>query len=179
MTNIVNEWRRGLGFAVADDLRELAVTMKEVGITAAQCASGFRAAMIMNKIGVNQDEIEYFVSEIYNRCKEIGLSADNTDIYLQGLLEFSKTSGMSILPISKIADYVREKKEQKIELENQIEDLKQEIQQLNSERSASKKLRDDALQQQKTTTFDLQWYSDLKGKLGSEYGIPVSDISNF
>ena len=179
VTNLVNEWSRGLGFAIADDLRELAVTMKKVGITAAQCASGFRAAMIMNKIGVKEDEIEYFVSEVYNRCKEIGLSADNIDIYLQGLLEFSKTSGMSILPISKIADYLREEKGQKIELENQIEDLKQEIQELNSERSASKKLRDDALQQQKTTASDIQWYLDLKGKLGGEYGIPVSDIPNF
>ena len=72
---------------------------------------------------------------------------------------------MSILPISKIADYLREKTEEKIELENQIEDLKQEIQELNSERSASKKLRDDALQQQKTTASDIQWYLDLKGKL--------------
>ena len=86
---------------------------------------------------------------------------------------------MSILPISKIADYLREKTEEKIELENQIEDLKQEIQELDSERSASKKLRDDALQQQKTTASDIQWYLDLKGKLGSEYGIPVSDIPNF
>ncbi|MGB7636429.1 MAG: hypothetical protein WBL88_02520 [Nitrososphaeraceae archaeon] len=178
VTNLVNEWSRGLGFAIADDLRELAVTMKKVGITAAQCASGFRAAMIMNKIGVKEGEIEYFVSEIYNRCKEIGLSADNIDIYLQGLLEFSKTSGMSILPISKIADYLREKTEEKIELENQIEDLKQEIQELNSEWSASKKLRDDALQQQKMTAFDLQWYSDLKAHL-SKHMIPVHDVAKF
>ena len=41
--NLVNEWSLGLGFAIAGDLRELAVTMKKVGITAAQCASGFRA----------------------------------------------------------------------------------------------------------------------------------------
>ena len=58
--------------------------------------------MIMNKIGIKEGEIEYFVSEIYNCCKEIGLSADNIDIYLQGLLEFSKTFGMPILPISSI-----------------------------------------------------------------------------
>jgi|SRR6476469_1907104 len=95
--------------------------------------------MIMNKIGVNQYEIEYFVSEIYNRCKETGLSADNIDIYLQGFQ----------------SNYLREKKEQKIELENQIEDLKQEIQEFNSERSTFQKLRDDALQQQKTTASDI------------------------
>jgi hypothetical protein len=34
VTNIVNEWRRNLGFAAADELRELAVTLKKVGITA-------------------------------------------------------------------------------------------------------------------------------------------------
>ena len=56
--------------------------MKKVGITAAQCSSGFRAAMIMNKLGLNENEIEYFVSEVYNRCKEIGLSADKIHIYL-------------------------------------------------------------------------------------------------
>ena len=34
VTNIVNEWRNALGFSPADDLRELAVTLKKIGITA-------------------------------------------------------------------------------------------------------------------------------------------------
>ncbi len=34
VTNIVNEWRHNLGFAGANELRELAVTMRKVGITA-------------------------------------------------------------------------------------------------------------------------------------------------
>ena len=36
VTNIVNEWRDALGFS-ADELRELAVTLRKIGITAAQC----------------------------------------------------------------------------------------------------------------------------------------------
>jgi hypothetical protein len=44
VTNLVNEWRYTLGFAAADDLRQLAITMRKVGITAAQCAFGFRIA---------------------------------------------------------------------------------------------------------------------------------------
>src|ERR671937_1539387 len=125
VTNIVNEWRRALGFAAADELRELAVTMKKVGITAAQCALGFRAAMILNKIGVKEDDIEYFISDVYNRCKDIGLSGENIAFYLQDLFEFSRTTGgTSILPISKIEDYLREKTEQKRELGQEIEDLK-------------------------------------------------------
>jgi len=47
LTNIINEWRRGLGFPLADELRELAITFKKIGITASQCAVGFRLAMII------------------------------------------------------------------------------------------------------------------------------------
>ena len=54
VTNIINEWRQRLGFALADELRELAVTMKKVRITAAQCALGFTSEMIINKIGVKE-----------------------------------------------------------------------------------------------------------------------------
>ena len=49
VTNLVNDWRRGLGFAVAEELRELAVTLKKVGISPAQCALGFRVATILHK----------------------------------------------------------------------------------------------------------------------------------
>ena len=35
VTNIVNEWRQALGLSVADELRELAVTLKKIGISAA------------------------------------------------------------------------------------------------------------------------------------------------
>jgi predicted nucleic acid-binding Zn-ribbon protein len=179
VTNIVNEWRSGVGFVLADELRELSVAMKKVGITAAQCALGFRAAMIMSKIGVDEDNIEYFISDIYNKCSNIGLSAENIAIYLQDLLEFSSSSIMPILPISKVGDYLREKTEQKIELENQIEGLKLQIQQIGYDKFTIEKLRDDALQQQKMIASDLKWYSDLRSELGSKYGIPIEDISKF
>ena len=42
-----------LGFARIDALRELAVTLKRIGITAAQCALGFRIASIMLRIGAS------------------------------------------------------------------------------------------------------------------------------
>jgi hypothetical protein len=55
VTNIVNEWRRNLGFAIPDELREFATTLRKVGITASQCALGFRVAMTMLRIGINED----------------------------------------------------------------------------------------------------------------------------
>jgi hypothetical protein len=47
VTNIINEWRRGLSYPLANELRELAITFKNLGITATQCALGFKLAMIM------------------------------------------------------------------------------------------------------------------------------------
>ena len=53
VTNIVDEWRLALGFSPGKpELRELAVTLKKIGITPAQCAGGFRVAMMMNRLGV-------------------------------------------------------------------------------------------------------------------------------
>ena len=50
VTNVVNEWRRGLGATVIDDLRELGVTFRKAGITPAQCALGFRTTMLISKL---------------------------------------------------------------------------------------------------------------------------------
>jgi hypothetical protein len=40
VTNIISEWKQGLGSSVADGLRELVVALKKIGITPSQCAAG-------------------------------------------------------------------------------------------------------------------------------------------
>ena len=77
VTNMVNEWRQALGFSAADGLRELAVTLKKIGITPAQCALGFRAAMTMNRLGVKEEDFESFMSDVYNRSKNLGLTPES------------------------------------------------------------------------------------------------------
>ena len=71
VTNIVNEWRQALELGAAVELRDLAITLKKIGITPAQCAFGFRVAMIMSKIGVKEDNIEPFITD-YQHSKSIG-----------------------------------------------------------------------------------------------------------
>ena len=119
VTNIVSEWRAALGFPTADSLRELAVTLRRVGITAAQCALGFRIATLTLKIGVKEDSFDSFISDVYNRCKDIGLSPRDIAFHLTDLIEFSKS-----VPFSKIHDYVKEKTNEKEKLEEEIKDLK-------------------------------------------------------
>jgi hypothetical protein len=174
VTNMVKEWRHNLGFGLADELRELAVTMKKVGINAVQCALGFRIATIMLNVGVNEDSFESFIVDVYSRCKDIGLSPENISFYLQDLLEFSRT----VLPLSKISDYVKEKTDEKRKLEQEIVKLKVQIETLQLEKSDSESNRNKALQEQRMTNSGLEWYSDLREEL-RKYSIPVDDISKF
>jgi hypothetical protein len=171
VTNIVNEWRAALGFPTADALRELAVTLRRVGITAAQCALGSRIATIMLRIGVKEDSFESFILNVYNRCKDIGLSPQNIAFHLADMLEFSKT-----VSISKIPDYVKEKTTEKGKLQEEIEKLKAQIETLREQKEDAELLRDTALEDGRVTSFRLKWYTNLSEDL-RKYGIPVHDIS--
>src|SRR6266487_2244551 len=174
VTNIVKEWRHNLGFAVADELRELALTMKKVGITAAQCALGFRIATIMLNLGVDEDSFESFILDVYNRCKDIALSQENISVYLQDLLEFSTT----VLPLSKLEDYIKEMTDDKRKLEQEIQKLTIQTETLQQEKSNAESRRDMAIQEEKMTSSRLKWYSDLRAEL-RKYSIPVDDILKF
>ena len=172
VTNIVNEWRATLGFPTADMLRELAVTLRRLGISAAQCALGSRVATLMLRIGVKEDSFESFILDVYNRCKDIGLSPQNIAFHLTDLLEFSNTA----LPLSKIPDYIKEKTTEKRKLEEEIEKLKAQIEVLREQKEDAEMLRDTALEDARITSFRLKWYTDLSEEL-RKYGIAVHDIS--
>jgi DNA repair exonuclease SbcCD ATPase subunit len=171
VTNIINEWKQGLGFAVADELRELAVTLKKIGITPVQCAVGFRVAATMNRLGVKEEEFESFMINVFSRCKNLGLTPESIASYLTDLLEFSKS-----IPITRIPDYIKSKKEEKEKLEKEIESIHDQIADFEAQRSVSRDLLDIALNDEKMTTAKLKWYSDIKEEL-AKHGIPVDDIS--
>jgi seryl-tRNA synthetase len=171
VTNIVNSWRQALGFAAADELRDLAVTLKKVDITPAQCAVGFRVAMMMNRLGIKEDSFESFMSDGYNHCKNLGLTPENIASYLTDLLQFSKS-----VPISDIPHYIEQKKQEKKKLEEEIERLKEQKEDLEAQKSAAEDLREATLHAEEMTTARLRWYSGIKREL-RRYGIPVDDIS--
>jgi DNA-binding transcriptional MerR regulator len=175
VTNIVNEWRLGLGFSAADRLRDLAVTLKRVSITPAQCALGFRVAMTMNRLGVREDGFESFMSDVYNRCcKNLGLTPESIASYLADLIEFSKT-----VPLSQISHFIEQKAEEKKKLEEEIQNLKDQIKTLKEEKSSSEARYLSALSEENTTNVQLKSYSELKKALGG-YGISIdTDISKF
>ena len=82
------------------------------------------------------------------------------------------------MPLSKIPDYIKEKTNEKAKLEDKIEDLEVYIEVLQEQKKDAESLRDKALQDERMTTSELKWYTDLKAELG-KYGIPIDDISKF
>jgi hypothetical protein len=173
VTNIINQWRRGMSYPLADDLRELAVTFKKIGITASQCALGFRLATIMIKLGVNEQEFEYFISQIYNDSKKLDLQPDKIAYYLDELLKFSKD-----IPLSQIPYYIKQKTNEKSKLEKDIEELQEKTKQLEQERLASEELNNASLENGSRTASILAWYLKLKTEL-DRYKIPLEDVVLF
>jgi hypothetical protein len=170
VTNIVNEWRRELGFLSADHLRDLAVTLKKIGLSPVQCAIGFKVATLMNRLGVNEDMFESFMSEVYDRCKNLGLMPENIASYLTDLLEFSKK-----VPFSQISDYIQHKTDEKKRLEQETERLKDQKQTLLSRISELETLHTSDLEDMKMTDERLKWFSNLKEECARN-GIAVDDI---
>ena len=173
LTNIIEEWRQNLGIPLAKDLRELAITLKKIGISANQCALGFRTAMILIKCGVGDNEFFSFISQIYDNCKKLDLSPEKIISHLKDLSQFSEN-----MSLSKISEYIEQKATEKRRLEKDIENMRTQIQTLEQEKSHSEELRDNAVKHEKMTTANLQWYSNLKTEL-NKYRIPIEDLSLF
>ena len=172
VTNIVNEWRQAINFPVADELRELAVNLRKIGITPGECAIGCRVSMMMNRMGVGNDQLQSFLSDVYKRSVDLGLTPQNIASYLRDLLEFSNT-----LVFSQIPAYLEQKKLEKDQLEKEVQKLKVDKEQLQLEKSNSQSLLEMAKEHYNTTIQQLRWYSGLKEEL-AKYGIPVDDISH-
>src|SRR5262249_17803439 len=140
-----------------------------------QCALGLRAASIIQKIGVNENSLETFITQVYNRCKDLGVSPENISSHMEDLLDFSRGA---VVRLPNMADYIEEKTNQKKKLEEEIGKLKSQKEILMEEKRDVESSRDTTLQQARMTTSELNWYHDLKAEL-KKYSIPIDDISKF
>jgi hypothetical protein len=175
VTNIISEWRAAVGSANADELRELGTSLRRVGITPGQCAHGFRVAMNMRKLGVTENNFESFIVDVYNRCKDEGLSSEEFAELLKDMVEFSKANDV---PLSEISEHIRQKGDEKNRLEGEIRDLRVKLKALENEKVASVQRRDVALHEENMTTAEIELYSDLREELKS-LGLSSDDLSKF
>ena len=105
VTNIINEWRNNIGAYIAEDLRELSLSLKKASLTPIQCSIGFRVTKIMQRLGITEDQFDFFMSDIYDRCQKLELGPDQIEKYLLETINISKI----VFP-SQIPNYIITKK---------------------------------------------------------------------
>jgi len=115
VSNIIAEWKIALGYPLANELREFSLTQKRLGINAEQSAMGFILVKIIRDLGVDEDDFRTFISQIYQRCSEIGLRPQKIDDYAKQLVELSETTRLADIP-----QYIVDKTTEKRELEEDI-----------------------------------------------------------
>jgi prefoldin subunit 5 len=175
VSNIVNEWSMGIGSDAADQLRDLSVTLKKIGMNPVQCAIGVRVATIMKRLGVHEDKFESFILDVYNRCyNELGLTPERIGFHITNLAKLSD----SISPLH-IPNYIMQKTEEKKRIEEQIEELESKMKELQTKKYEIERSTTSTLEDHRITSDNLRWYSDIKEELEKTYGMPVSDISKF
>ena len=163
VSNIVNEWRDALAVSDADSLRELGIMFRKLGITAPQCAIGFRLANILKHLGVDEENFGNFVSQIYNQCTHIGPKPEYIANNIKQILDLSRS-----VPISEIPNYIQEKTNESQKLEEDIKKLE------GQELDARVKLAE-ALDEKKVSLAELDQFYPLKVEL-DKLGIPVEDL---
>ncbi|MGB6627783.1 MAG: hypothetical protein WBE61_06605 [Nitrososphaeraceae archaeon] len=129
--------------------------------------------MMLNRLGVKEENFESFMSDVYNRCCNIpGLPPERIASYITNLLEFSQN-----VPFSQISKYIQQKIQEKERLEQEIQKLEDKMGIMQMQTSDSELLCKYVLEDYKITKEKLKWYSDIKEELEKKYGVPVDDIS--
>ena len=69
VSNIVKDWKEEIGSLSADQLRESAVILQNVGISPLQCGQGSRILNILQNLGFSEDNIEMLAHDVCKMCK--------------------------------------------------------------------------------------------------------------
>ena len=129
VSSIVNDWKRGLESSEYESVRELAVQSKKQGIALSDLASRFRLYSIIKKSGANEDQIESFISNCTISGAGVEVLPPEKIIELVNQL-FSISKSQSIL-LEKVPDYIQQKLEEKLKLEEQIKEAEAVLQSKN------------------------------------------------
>jgi hypothetical protein len=171
---IIEEWSRSTGKDIAIQLRDFSLALHKSGLSLSDCVRGYRLALTSKKLGINIDEPEHFLEEIYTACLSEGLEPRYVAELLEDLISIS--SGLN--SISAMFERLRAMNDEKENLSNSMKCLKEEIDCLHAERAAAEELRDCALENERITQANLDSYIKTREEL-RKFGIPVDDISKF
>jgi DNA-binding transcriptional MerR regulator len=163
VSGIISDWRTSLTYPVADALRELGIMLRKSRITPSECALGFRFASIVKEMGVDEDNFGLFISDVYNKCKNIDIKPEYIAYNMKQILDLAGS-----IPLSEIPNYIQEKTSEKRKMEENIKKLEEEELEARTNLMLT-------LDENKTNLAELEKFSSLKVEL-DKIGIRTDDI---
>jgi uncharacterized coiled-coil DUF342 family protein len=173
-SNIINEWTNAFGKYEADALRELAKSLKNAGLSPAQCAIGFRTMKILSEQGIDGETAEHFISDIYKKCKNLGVTPSKIATCIEDLIKFSNQ-----VPLPEIEGYIDQQTIKKRELDNKLQELRNQISTLQEQKLELEKSLDVVLEQKRKATEEMKSYFDAKQELDKHKISITEDIPKF
>ena len=112
VSNIINEWKKGVEVSDYDSLRELTVSLKKQGIGLNDLARSVRLSNYIKNLGTTDDQIESFVANLANSPEPEKLIKVANQV-----AELSKSES---IPLEDLENHVKQKEEEKQRLEEGI-----------------------------------------------------------
>jgi hypothetical protein len=160
---IISGWKAEIGTLNADALRQFSTELRRLGITASQCVLGCRMHGVLRKIGVDDENLESFVSQVYQRSQSKGITPQAIVECSQEILSMADKT-----PITRIPQYIQTMIEEKQELE-------QELRILRRDQATAKKEREEAMKNSQTTIRNISEFVGLKEML-SKSGLSFDNL---
>ena len=114
VSNIINEWKKGVQHSDYDSVRELAVYSKNEGFGLSHIASSARLSNYIQKLGANQEQIETLIANLAN--------SPEPEKLIDVANQVAHLSRSDSIPLVDIPNHLKEKLEQKQRLEEQIQE---------------------------------------------------------
>jgi hypothetical protein len=117
VSNIINEWKRGIENSEYQSIRELAVFSKKQGLDFCELASRFRLYNYINKVAANEEQIESFIVNYMNGANS--LPPEKIIDLTNQLFDIAKSES---IPPAEIPGHINQKLGEKQRLEEKIQE---------------------------------------------------------
>jgi hypothetical protein len=125
VSNIINEWKKGLDNSEYESIRELAVLSKKEAMTLSDVAANVRLNNYIQKLGANVEQIESFIANIAN--------SQDPQKLVDTANQVAQISTSESIHLDMMADYIKQQKEDKQRLEEEIQEAEAELQSKNTD----------------------------------------------
>jgi hypothetical protein len=125
VSNIINEWKKGVEDSDYDSVRELAVYSKKEGFGLGHIASSTRLSNYIQKLGANQDQMESFIANLAN--------SPEPEKLIHVANQVAQLSRSESILLEDLEVYVKRKEGEKQMLEDEIKQGRATLESLNAD----------------------------------------------